>query len=73
MEARNKIEGRDKTNKGEEGGKEKTKAKEAREQTTNEDTGSPRKEIGQGVAQILWTEKLEIPPPTCRRQTETHK
>jgi hypothetical protein len=33
-------------NKEEEGGKEKKKDKEAREQATNEDTYSPRKEMG---------------------------
>ena len=56
-------------NKEEEGGKEKKKAKEAREQATNEDTYSPRKEMGQGVAQLLWMKKLEIPPPPCKSQT----
>ena len=45
-EARNKAKGQDKTNKEKEGGKEKTKAKEAREQAINEDTYSPRKEMG---------------------------
>jgi hypothetical protein len=70
LEARNKAKGWDKTNKEDEGGKEKTKDKEVREQATNEDTDSPRKGMGQGVAQILWKEKPEIPPPPCRRQTE---
>jgi hypothetical protein len=46
LEARNKVEGRDKTNKEEEGGKEKTKDKEVREQATNEDTDSTRKGMG---------------------------
>jgi hypothetical protein len=48
MEARNRIEGRDKSNKGEEGGKEKKKAKETIDQETNEYTNSPRKKMGWG-------------------------
>jgi hypothetical protein len=71
--AKNKAEGWDKTNKEEEGGKENKKAKESRERATNEDTDSPRKEMGQGVVQLLWMEKPEIPPPPCRRQMETRK
>jgi hypothetical protein len=59
--------GWDKNEKEEEGGKEKTKAKEAREQATNEDTDSPKNEMGQGVAQLLWTKKPEIPPPPCSK------
>jgi hypothetical protein len=47
-EARTRTEGRDKTNKGEEGGKEKAKAKEAREQATKENTDSPSNNMEQG-------------------------
>jgi hypothetical protein len=47
-EARTRMEGRDKTNKGEEGGKEKEKAKEAKEQATNENTNSPSNKMEQG-------------------------
>jgi hypothetical protein len=36
------MEGWDKTKKGEEGGKEKEKAKESKEQTTYENTNKPR-------------------------------
>ena len=43
LEPRNKEEGWDKTNKEEEGGKEKTKDKEVREQGTNEDIDSTRR------------------------------
>jgi hypothetical protein len=48
LEAQNRTEGWDKTNKGEEGGKEKEKAKETRDQETNEYTDSPRKNMGWG-------------------------
>jgi hypothetical protein len=48
LEARTRTEGWDKTNKGEEGGKEKEKAKEAREQATNENTDSPSNKMEQG-------------------------
>ena len=46
LEAKNKAEGWDKTNKEEEGGEEKTKDKEVRKQATNEDTDSTRKGMG---------------------------
>jgi hypothetical protein len=73
LEARNKVEGRDKTNKEEEGGKEKTKDKEVREQATNEDTDSTRKGMGQGgSANPMEGETRDTPAP-CRRQTEMQK
>jgi hypothetical protein len=48
MEARNRTKWWDKTNKGEEGGKEKEKSKEAREQATNEKKDSPSNKMEQG-------------------------
>jgi hypothetical protein len=45
---RTRMEGRDKTNKGEEGGKEKEKSKEAKEQAPNENTNSPSNKMEQG-------------------------
>jgi hypothetical protein len=46
--ARTRMEGRDKTNKGEEGGKEKEKSKEAKEQAPNENTNIPSNNMEQG-------------------------
>jgi hypothetical protein len=71
-EAGTRTEGQDNTKKGE-GGKGKEKAKEAREQVTKDNTDSPRNKCNRGVAQLLWMEKLEMPTPPCRRQTETRK
>jgi hypothetical protein len=41
LEARIRTEGRDRPNQGEEGGKEKTKAREASEQETHENKENP--------------------------------
>jgi hypothetical protein len=48
LKARTQMQGQDKTNKGEEGGKEKEKAKEAKEQALNENTNSPSNKMLQG-------------------------
>jgi hypothetical protein len=48
QEARTRTEGRDRANQGEEGGKEKTKAREAREQATHENTDIPSNKREQG-------------------------
>ena len=48
MEAKNRTKWWDKTNKGEEGGKEKGKSKEAREQATNEKKDSPSNNMEKG-------------------------
>jgi hypothetical protein len=49
-EARTRMEGCDKTNKGEEGGKENEKDKEAKELATNENTNNPSNNMEQQVS-----------------------
>jgi hypothetical protein len=48
MEARTRPKGRDRANQGEGGGKEKTKSRVAREQTTQENTNIPGNKREQG-------------------------
>jgi hypothetical protein len=47
-EAMTRMEGWDKTNKGEEGGKEKSKSREVKEHATNENTNSPSNKMERG-------------------------
>jgi hypothetical protein len=48
LEAKNRTKWWDKTNKGEEGGKEKEKSKKSREQATNEKKDSPSNNMEKG-------------------------
>ena len=53
LEAKNRKKWWDKTNKGEEGGKEKEKSKKAREQATNEKKYSPSNNMEKGGSTTL--------------------